>query len=443
MADETTQLILGDAAVDALGQPRKRRRRRKAGPPEITHCQNCDAALTGEFCARCGQHAIDYRRSFFALLIDAADSFLNWDTKFADTIVVLLTRPWRLTNDFNAGRRVRYVHPLRLYLLASIAFFLMARLVNLSSGGPIELGPEKRAEIAATLAKLTTAESPLSPEQRAQVEDLRARWVTPDADLPPEVQRKLDKVAQRMAKLAELEKMRGQDMVRLDALLAAIPTPPPAPAAGHSPGADATAPSVPEIPKPPSPPKRGPGIHFSTSDDPTKPPSEFETWLERRVKDKVGEDGGKGELFLGTLRNNIPTMMLCCIPLFALVLKVLYIRQRRFYVEHLIYALHVHSFAYMAAIIITLLAMGAGRVGTPLQPLLAIALSFAAFGLVFISIRRVYRQGWFFTTFKFIARRRGLLDGPDPGGNGHGGRDPAPAVALTARAGGARRGNSA
>ena len=147
MSDETTQFILGDAAVDALGQPRKRRRRRKAGPPDITHCQNCEAPLTGEFCAQCGQHAIDYRRSFFALLIDAADSFFNWDTKLADTIVVLLTRPWRLTNDFNAGRRARYVHPLRLYLIASIVFFLLARAINWDADGPIQLTAQDRTEL--------------------------------------------------------------------------------------------------------------------------------------------------------------------------------------------------------------------------------------------------------------------------------------------------------
>ena len=37
-------------------------------------------------------------------------------------------------------------------------------------------------------------------------------------------------------------------------------------------------------------------------------------------------------------------MMLCCIPLFAFVLKVLYIRRRLFYIDHLIYALHIHTF---------------------------------------------------------------------------------------------------
>ena len=49
--------------------------------------------------------------------------FLNWDSKFFATIALLILKPWKLTNEFLAGKRVRYVNPLRLYLLASILFF--------------------------------------------------------------------------------------------------------------------------------------------------------------------------------------------------------------------------------------------------------------------------------------------------------------------------------
>jgi hypothetical protein len=120
------------------------------------------------------------------------------------------------------------------------------------------------------------------------------------------------------------------------------------------------------------------------------------------VKEKLGKDGVNAKLFLDTLRNNIPSMMLCCIPLFAFVLKVLYFRQRRYYVEHLVYALHIHTFVYLAAVVITLLGMAVERAAPALQPVVASILSFVAFGMVFVSIRRVYRQGWFISTFKFV-----------------------------------------
>ena len=176
MTDEAEQFIFADSISAAAEEPPRRRgifrRRRRSKLPErpLTHCENCGAPLTGEFCAKCGQHAIDYRRSLFRVLIDAADSFFNWDTKFLKSIGLLLIRPWKLTNDFNAGRRARYVHPLRLYLLASIAFFLLARTINLESKGPIKLSSEDRAELAASLGKLTGPDSVLSPEQREKVD---------------------------------------------------------------------------------------------------------------------------------------------------------------------------------------------------------------------------------------------------------------------------------
>ena len=135
--------------------------------------------------------------------------------------------------------------------------------------------------------------------------------------------------------------------------------------------------------------------------DSEKAKDPFERWIEGRIKDKIGENGTKGKLFLETLRSNVPTMMLCCIPLFAFVLKVLYFRQRRFYVEHLVYALHIHTFAYVGVVLIVLLSMAAGRWSSILQGLVIGLLCTTLAVQVFLSIRRVYRQGWFFTAFKF------------------------------------------
>src|SRR3954465_10642599 len=178
MSDDSTQLILGDAAIDATTEGKRgRRRKRSRGTDErvLTHCENCGAPLSGPYCSACGQHAIDYHRSLWRVLIDAADSFLNWDTKFLSTIGVLLIRPWQLTNDFNAGRRARYVHPLRLYLLASIAFFLLAKLIHFTPEEAIQLKPEDRAEIAAALGRLTGSDSALPEDQRAKIEEARVR----------------------------------------------------------------------------------------------------------------------------------------------------------------------------------------------------------------------------------------------------------------------------
>ena len=108
-------------------------------------------------------------------------------------------------------------------------------------------------------------------------------------------------------------------------------------------------------------------------------------------------------LFIATLFNNLAYMMLCCIPLFALVLKSLYIRRHIFYIDHLIYALHIHTFAYTGIMLIVLATMGLTRVAPGPVAGWIIALLWIGFVVqIFLSIRRVYRQGWFISTFKFF-----------------------------------------
>src|SRR5438046_7249067 len=108
-------------------------------------------------------------------------------------------------------------------------------------------------------------------------------------------------------------------------------------------------------------------------------------------------------LFIATLFSNLPYMMLCCIPLFAFVLKVLYVRKRIFYIDHLVYALHIHSFAYLAIMLIVLITIGLNRSiqGTFAGWIIA-ALWITLATQIFLSIRSVYRTGWFFTVFHFF-----------------------------------------
>src|SRR5213594_1113618 len=156
MSDEPAKIVLRDTAITALECTPGRRwfRRNKERPRALTRCENCGAPLTGHYCAQCGQAAVDYRRSFRHVIADVLESFLNWDSKFFATIALLIFKPWRLTNEFLAGKRVRYVNPLRLYLVASILFFFA---VNYGARGlkfePGKLGPKDRAELEADLKK--------------------------------------------------------------------------------------------------------------------------------------------------------------------------------------------------------------------------------------------------------------------------------------------------
>jgi hypothetical protein len=137
--------------------------------------------------------------------------------------------------------------------------------------------------------------------------------------------------------------------------------------------------------------------------DKEEKPNDMPKWLEKRAREKFGEHGTNIQLFLVTLMSNLPYMMLACIPLFACVLKLLYVRRRIFYIDHLVYALHIHTFAYVGIILIVLATIGLNRaVPGPVAGWI-IALMWIVFLVqIVLSIRRVYRQGWFISIFKFL-----------------------------------------
>ena len=371
MADEPEQFIFGDSAISAVERSARRRwfgrgKDREALP--FTHCENCGAELIGPHCAQCGQAAIDYRRSFRHVIVDVLDSFLNWDSKFFATLGLLIVKPWRLTNDFLAGKRVRYLHPLRLYLLASILFFFV---VNYSARGirlqPGNIPEKDRAKVAA------------------------------------EIQKKRE----RIEKDLEKENLSSEERQKAEEVLDALSNPSPTATASATASPTASASAAPGESPVESKQQRTYGAvgdrPFLVFDENEKSSTPFEKWLETRAKEKMGEHGTKMGLFITTLFSNLPYMMLCCIPLFAFVLKVLYVRRRIFYIDHLIYALHVHTFFYTAVMLIVLVTMGLNRVipGTFAGWVIA-ALWITFLIQIFLSIRYVYRQGWFLSTLKFF-----------------------------------------
>ena len=362
MSDEPAKIILGDTAISAFERTPGQRRfgRGKDTGPSLTHCENCGAELQGHWCAQCGQAAIEYRRSFRYVVADLLNEFLNWDSKFFTTIALLILKPWRLTNEFLAGKRVRYVNPLRLYLLASILFFFAvnygAKGINFDAS---KLGPKDRADLEAELKK---------------------------EDLPPVAREKLEAL------------LRDSSPSPAPSPATNAPSPTPAPTASSDVASQPTE-SANEQKKEYGKIGERPFVAF----DDAKSTTPFERWIEARAKEKMGEHGTKMGLFISTLFSNLPYMMLCCIPLFALVLKLLYIRGRIFYIDHLIYALHIHSFFYAGIMLIVLATIGVTRFGPGAIAGWLIALLWIAFVTqIFLSIRYVYRQGWFFSIFKFI-----------------------------------------
>ena len=93
-----------------------------AGP---AHCQNCAAAMSGPYCGFCGQRALRLNVSLRELLHEGFHEFVHLDRRILVTLRLLFARPGRLTAEMLMGRRQRYISPIRLYLLASLVFFVL------------------------------------------------------------------------------------------------------------------------------------------------------------------------------------------------------------------------------------------------------------------------------------------------------------------------------
>ncbi len=87
-------------------------------------CENCGAPLYGKYCYACGQPTHGLVRHFGSVMSDIADSVFNIDERVFKTLGPLYLRPGKLTLDYFAGKRARYVTPFRMvFFLAIIAFF--------------------------------------------------------------------------------------------------------------------------------------------------------------------------------------------------------------------------------------------------------------------------------------------------------------------------------
>src|SRR6478752_9443452 len=97
--------------------------------PEQKNCLNCDASLHGTFCHACGQKNLPRRQDIGDFIINFISSFYSFESKFFKTFGFLLFRPGRMINDYNAGKRESYYHPVRMYVFLSFIFFLILSLV--------------------------------------------------------------------------------------------------------------------------------------------------------------------------------------------------------------------------------------------------------------------------------------------------------------------------
>ena len=126
-----------------------------------------------------------------------------------------------------------------------------------------------------------------------------------------------------------------------------------------------------------------------------------EAWLLPRLIplcQKVAIDGGKrlSKEFV----HNVPRAMFIFLPLLAAMMRLFYWRPRRYYVEHLLFLVHIHAFVFLAIALFEALALFAWQLPANV---LKFALIFYIPWYFFRALRVVYTQSRALTSVKYFA----------------------------------------
>jgi hypothetical protein len=145
-------------------------------------CDNCGAPVTGKYCSHCGQRHEHKIHSILHFTREATEDLTHADSRLWSTILALLFKPGFLTREFLDGRRVRYLPPLRLYLVLSVLFFLIFGLNDhpprVVSIGSLDNGKSSVVLVAPDEVKDFQAKPGETPQQRVE------RICNPDYDGP-------------------------------------------------------------------------------------------------------------------------------------------------------------------------------------------------------------------------------------------------------------------
>lgn len=107
-------------------EPQRSEPERSGADPGLTsaYCVNCGAPLVGRYCSQCGERRLESGdlelRSYAGGI---AEELASADSRLLRTLVTLIARPGRLTQEYMRGRRIPYLSPIRVFLLANVVYF--------------------------------------------------------------------------------------------------------------------------------------------------------------------------------------------------------------------------------------------------------------------------------------------------------------------------------
>jgi hypothetical protein len=305
----------------------------------LPSCANCGTALTGPYCSNCGQKSSDLNRPIWWIFGEFLDAVFSYDSRTFRTIWLLVAEPGAFTRRYIAGQRASLLPPFRLFVIATVVFFLTLQFTDLALVA-FKVRNTTAADVPVTVTTTTAPGGQAATSRVRSGTTVEMELFVPASSL-------------KHVKLTEQQKKdlhTGPVQLETD---------------GASPE-DADALRMME--KSLSKVTQG---YQKALEDPMKLNGPLNVWL--------------------------PRLMLVLVPVFALLLGVMHWWPRVYLMEHLIFSLHLHTVVFFAMAVSALVASILGGGGF----LWAVWLILLVY--VWMAMHLVYARSWWLTSIKFVA----------------------------------------
>lgn len=257
-------------------------------------CRNCNADFSAfnekpKFCPSCGQDTHEHPPTVGEFLHEFVLHYVALEGKLWRTLGLLFFRPGALTVAYLRGLKAHYVPPLRIYLTASILFFLVVKFFGAGSLFRNNLDAEP-----------TAAKPPVAV---AQVRDEVQQALPADSPATPAVENAKNglKVGAAKPQGVVVDGFTKSDLQR-------------------------------------------PAMDVLKCDLEVKACSKIREYLAQRYEGQTVAQ--MGAHVKANMVSFAPYAMFLFLPVFALLMKVVYRGRGMYYGEHLVYAFHVHAFSF-------------------------------------------------------------------------------------------------
>jgi hypothetical protein len=318
------------------------------------NCLNCNAQVQGKYCHICGQENIEPKESVLHLVNHFFQDITHFDGKFFTSLKQLIFRPGFLSREYMTGRRASHLNPIRMYVFASALFFLIFfSLYHFDIGKNININNRKKSESIAEIALMDSARYKIFADKLIK-KDTAMKFAF-DKDL-------------------YLKYRDSMDMAKKE-------------------------------------------FNFTPSNYTTRKQYDSalahgknHNWFERLLVYKQIElnEKYKGDpkaaiaALINNLLHSIPQLLFFSLPLFALLLKLLYLRRKQYYyVNHAIFTIHLFVFVFIALLFIFGINKLEETTGAAWLSYLSGTMVFIIFFYNYKAMRNFYQQRRAKTIFKF------------------------------------------